>query len=95
MHPLERRVEVSEDRLLDAVTWVVREAQNSTGLNAGQSSARIQQRYFEWVGEAERQLNSVLTDTATSELVRTDGFWWLQSAPADSPNLIRIVNGEY
>lgn len=30
-----------------------------------------------------------------SGLIRTDGFWWLQSASADSPNLIRIVNGEY
>lgn len=95
MDPLERRDDVSEERLLNAVTWVAREAQNSTGLNAGQPTAKIQQRYFEWAGEAERQLNSVLTDAATTVLIRTDGFWWLQSAPADSPNLIRIVNGEY
>ena len=92
---LERRADISEARLLEAVTWVAREAQNALGLNAGQSTAEIQQRYFEWATEAERQLNSVLAEAATSSLIRSEGFWWLQSASTDAPNLIRLVNSEY
>lgn len=83
------------EQVVDALTRQAAEAGNGLSFSAGNTITDQLQHYFRWAEAAEPQLANVLALSDARELVRTQAYWVLRTAPPDSVRLNTLINDEY